>query len=215
MGGAADNGSVPQEERTQEGSRQTDGRLHVLMLGNSFTSANDLPQRLERQLGGPSAALVVAHTRGGARLAEHLNPRTKMGAATQQAFAQQPWDFVVLQEMSNGPITSPERFRDSSAQLCAQIRGIGARPVFYATWAYQEGNARLDGLGLGYRACYQALHDVYAQAARENDALLADVGTAFFAQAAQRNLYAPDGCHPNEDGSQLAARVIAQAIRGA
>ncbi|MGI6535674.1 MAG: SGNH/GDSL hydrolase family protein [Eggerthellaceae bacterium] len=194
-------------------ARQADGRLRVLMLGNSFTSANDLPHLLEDRLGGRNAAVVVAHTRGGARLAEHLNPQTKMGAATQRAFAKEPWNFVVLQEMSNGPITSPARFQESSRRLCAQIRAIGAMPVFYATWAYKEGCARLAKLGVGYRECYEALHDAYVQAARENDALLADVGTAFFTQAARRNLYAADGCHPNECGSQLAAHVLAQTIQ--
>lgn len=190
-----------------------DSRLRVLMLGNSFTSANDLPHLLEDRLGGQNAAVVVAHTRGGARLAEHLNPQTKMGAATQQAFAKEPWNFVVLQEMSNGPITSPARFQESSRQLCAQIRAIGAVPVFYATWAYKEGCARLAKLGMSYRECYEALHAAYAQAARESEALLADVGTAFFMQAAHCNLYAADGCHPNEYGSQLAAQVLERTIR--
>jgi len=48
------------------------------MLGNSFTSANNLPQLIAKRTG----AEVVAHTRGGARLKEHLNPNTKMGAKT-------------------------------------------------------------------------------------------------------------------------------------
>ena len=43
------------------------------MLGNSFTSANNLPQLIAKRTG----AEVVAHTRGGARLREHLNPNTK------------------------------------------------------------------------------------------------------------------------------------------
>ena len=40
--------------------------MRILMLGNSFTAANDLPQRLAQLTG----AGVAAHTRGGARLAE-------------------------------------------------------------------------------------------------------------------------------------------------
>lgn len=50
--------------------------MRILMLGNSFTSANNLPQLIAKRTG----AEVVAHTRGGARLREHLNPNTKMGA---------------------------------------------------------------------------------------------------------------------------------------
>lgn len=46
--------------------------MRILMLGNSFTTANDLPGRLAALTG----AEVVCHTRGGARLSEHLNPGT-------------------------------------------------------------------------------------------------------------------------------------------
>ena len=49
--------------------------MRILMLGNSFTAANGLPQRMARLTG----AEVIAHTRGGARLAEQLNPKTKTG----------------------------------------------------------------------------------------------------------------------------------------
>ena len=48
--------------------------MRILMLGNSFTSANNLPQLIAKRTG----AEVVVHTRGGARLKEHLNPNTKM-----------------------------------------------------------------------------------------------------------------------------------------
>ena len=60
------------------------------MLGNSFTSANNLPQLITKRTG----AEVVAHTRGGARLKEHLNPNTKMGAKTLAALKEEPWDLL-------------------------------------------------------------------------------------------------------------------------
>ena len=102
--------------------------MRILMLGNSFTSANNLPQLIAKRTG----AEVVAHTRGGARLKEHLNPNTKMGAKTLAALKEEPWDFVILQEMSNGPITSKESFRDSAGDLCDLIWSIGAKPVLFA-----------------------------------------------------------------------------------
>ena len=52
--------------------------MRILMLGNSFTFANDMPVMLAELTG----AEVVQHTRGGARLSEHLNPSTKLGAKT-------------------------------------------------------------------------------------------------------------------------------------
>ena len=50
------------------------------MLGNSFTFANNMPKTLANLID----AEVVQHTRGGARLAEQLNPDTKMGGMTRE-----------------------------------------------------------------------------------------------------------------------------------
>ena len=80
--------------------------MRILMLGNSLTFANHMPQTLAHLTGGE----VVQHTRGGARLSEHLNPKTKLGARTQAALRDEHWDFVILQEMSHGPVTSPKSF---------------------------------------------------------------------------------------------------------
>ncbi len=55
--------------------------MRILMLGNSLTSANHMPQTLA----GLTGAEVISHTRGGARLSEQLNPKTRLGALTQAA----------------------------------------------------------------------------------------------------------------------------------
>ena len=55
--------------------------MRILMLGNSLTSAQDMPDILAELTG----AEVVCHTRGGARLSEHLNPNTRLGARKQAA----------------------------------------------------------------------------------------------------------------------------------
>lgn len=73
--------------------------MRILMLGNSFTFTNNMPQMLAELTG----AEVVHHTRGGARLSEQLNPSTKLGSQTQAALQKEKWDYVVLQEMSHGP----------------------------------------------------------------------------------------------------------------
>ena len=55
--------------------------MRMLLLGNSYTAALHLPEKLAEAL----SAEVVAHTRGGARLAEQLNEKTKLGSRTQKA----------------------------------------------------------------------------------------------------------------------------------
>ncbi len=117
--------------------------MRILMLGNSLTFSNDLPQMLAERTG----AQVIYHTRGGARLSEQLNPSTRLGARTQAALAEERWDYVIMQEMSHGPITSPKSFFSSVERLCKQIQDSGAVPVLYATWAYQKDSPKLAAKG--------------------------------------------------------------------
>lgn len=183
--------------------------MRILMLGNSFTFTNNLPQ----MLAGLTGAEVVHHTRGGARLSEHLNPGTKLGAQTQAALKNERWDYVVLQEMSHGPITTPKSFFSSVKLLCEQIRENGAVPVLYATWAYQKGGDKLAAKGWDYDDMARSMSEAYHRAAQENHALIADVGQRFYELSDTQDLYAPDGVHPNEPGSRIAAQTIAAVIQ--
>ena len=183
--------------------------MRILMLGNSFIFTNNMPQMLAELTG----AEVVHHTRGGARLSEQLHPNTKLGGRTQAALQDEKWDYVVLQEMSHGPITAPKSFFSSVEQLCRQIRANGAVPILFATWAYQRGEAKLTDKGWDYDEMAQKLSEAYHKAARDNNALIADVGNRFYELSHAQNLYAADGVHPNEAGSHIAAETIAAVIQ--
>jgi lysophospholipase L1-like esterase len=136
-----------------------------------------------------------------------------MGARTLKALTEESWDYVVLQEMSNGPITTPKSFFASVAALCQKIRANGATPVLYATWAYAPGGEPMAKMDCTYEEMFRCLYEAYHQAAQENNALVADVGQAFFTQAGTTELYMPDGTHPSPTGTRLAAATIAQVIR--
>lgn len=183
--------------------------MRILMLGNSFTITNHMPQTLAQLTG----AEVVHHTRGGARLSEHLNPKTRLGAQTQAALRDEHWTYVVLQEMSNGPVTSPKSFFSSVQRLCASIRQNGAVPILYATWAYQKGGAKLAAMGMDYEEMFQRMQEACHQAAEENHTLIADVGQRFYELSEMQDLYAADGVHPNAVGSRIAAETIAAVIQ--
>ena len=182
--------------------------MRILMLGNSFIFTHDVPGLLA----GLTGAEVVSHTRGGARLAEQLNPNAKLGAKTLAALQNERWDYVVLQEMSNGAITAPERFFSSVRRLCGLARDAGAVPVLYSTWAYRPDCPRLAKLGMGAEEMYAALSAAYERAARENGALLAEAGRRFFELGHSGALYEPDGEHPSELGARIAADAIALPI---
>lgn len=182
--------------------------MRILMLGNSFTTANNMPQILAELTG----AEIVHHTRGGARLSEHLNPTTRLGARTQAALRNEQWDYVVLQEMSNGAVTTPKRFFTSVEELCRMICQNGAVPILYATWAYQKNGSKLTTMGMDYDDMFHRMHDAYHRAAEQNHALIADVGQQFYELSDSQNLYASDGVHPNTLGSRIAAETIATVI---
>ena len=183
--------------------------MRILMLGNSFTFTNHMPQMLADLTG----AKVVHHTRGGARLSEQLNPNTRLGSQTQAVLQKEKWDYVVLQEMSHGPITASKSFFSSVEQLCRRIRANGAVPILFATWAYQRGGAKLTDKGWDYDEMAQKLSEAYHRAARENNALIADVGQQFYELSNTQALYAADGVHPSEAGSRVAAETIAVVIQ--
>ena len=183
--------------------------MRILMLGNSFIFTNNMPQMLADLTG----AEVIHHTRGGARLSEQLNPCTRLGSQTQAALRNGQWDYVVLQEMSHGPITAPKSFFSSVEGLCRQIRANGAAPILFATWAYQRGGAKLMDKGWDYDEMAQKLSEAYHKAARDSNALIADVGNRFYKLSHTQNLYAADGVHPNEAGSRVAAETIAVVIQ--
>ena len=190
--------------------------MKILMLGNSLTAANHMPVMLAQKLD----AEVTVHARGGARLAEQLNPDTKMGARTAQVLRERNFDYVILQEMSHGPATATERYLDSVRKLVRLVREAGAEPVLYATWAFRPGCGKLESIGMDAEEMHRQMQEAFRAAASGNQLsaaagdqlLLANVGEAFRERGFADELYAPDGLHPSEEGSRLAADVIAEVI---
>lgn len=110
--------------------------IKMLFVGNSFTYTNDLPGTLDalaRAADAKPLLVVDSHTVGGATLMKHWDDgvaRQKIGSAD--------WDFVVLQEQSLAPLPQSgrdTRFYPYSRKFAEDIRGVGAIPLFYMTWA--------------------------------------------------------------------------------
>ncbi|MEY8437398.1 SGNH/GDSL hydrolase family protein [Atopobiaceae bacterium 24-176] len=174
-----------------------------------------MPTRLAGLLGRE----VAVHARGGARLAEQTNPATRLGAATAAALAAGGVEALVLQEMSHGPVSAPERFLESVARLAVMAREAGAVPVVYGTWAFGAGSAALGRLGLSPAEMHGAMQAAFGRAAQGCGVAVANVGSAFWeagdGTAVGAGLLAADGVHPSEAGSALAASVLAEALAGA
>ena len=70
----------------------------------------------------------------------------------------------------------------------------------------------MNSMSLSYDEMAAQMYEAYHEAAAQNNALVADVGQRFYELSETQELYAEDGCHPNEAGSRLAAEVIADVI---
>jgi glycerophosphoryl diester phosphodiesterase len=93
------------------------------------------------------------------------------------------------------------------------VRRAGAVPIFFLTWAHQDG---WPDYGLpGYSAMQDAIDAGYLFIAAEQHAPVAPVGFAWSALDAaesHRDLWQGDGSHPTTKGTYLAACVFYAAI---
>lgn len=99
-------------------------------------------------------------TRGEARLAEQLNPKTKLGMSTRLALSAGGFDFVVLQEMSTAAVASPASFERSVQRLASLVRAQKGVPILFETWAFCEGCPRLAARGLAPSSMQDAITSV-------------------------------------------------------
>jgi hypothetical protein len=175
--------------------------LNVLFIGNSYTTANDLPgtvQALVASRGGAMRHETIA--RGGALLHGHLAEGVAAARIRSGAFT-----HVVLQEQSQLPAAAPPVFIEAACALAGLASAAGAKPVLFVTWAPRDAPQEQAKLTASYEAV-----------ARRTGALLAPVGPTWakVPRLLFSGLHGPDGRHPAPMGTYLAALVLFKALTG-
>src|SRR5262249_3131080 len=155
-------------------------------VGNSLTTANDLPSMVQSlSTGGGTWIECQTIAFPGYSLEDHWN----RGDAA-RAIAPGGWTTVVLQQ---GPSALPESrllLVDYARRFDALVKRAGARTALYMVWP--AANRSVD---------FDAVSASYAAAAREVSGLLLPAGDAW--RAAWRRdprlaLYGADGFHPSQ-----------------
>lgn len=194
------------------GSQTPETVLHILFIGNSYTSVNDLPGTFAKLAcsGGHQIETDIAAV-GGWTLADHAN-----SAQTIAKLNQQKWDMVILQEQSEFPTIPYDRAQymyPAVRWLVAKIRDLGAQPYLLITWGHRDG---LPDAGIPSYTDMQAQLDAgYMGIANELGVAVVPVGDAWLQARKQSNpldLWQDDGSHPNEQGTYLAASVFYATI---
>lgn len=177
-------------------------QVQVLMLGNSHTTANDLPGKLDAMLrsGLAGRSVGTALGPGSMFLDERLADPESMAVLRGRA-----WTVVVLQAQKYSTSGLVEYSTAEAAALAAEARRQGALPVLFPEWPRR---------GIDETARIWAQHVAIAA---QTPACIAPVGQAFDL-AAQRLpalvLHASDGNHSSPAGAYLAALVLYATASG-
>lgn len=175
----------------------------VLFIGNSLTYFNDLPGTVAQLAASVNETVDVASVaQPNFALIDHVSGKSDAVEVIQKGH----WDYVVLQQ---GP-SSLELSRDTlilaTRLLDPYIRAAGGRGALLMVWPE---SARFE--------FFDAVRVSYQQAAQEIDGLFLPAGEAWLGAWAidpQLQLYGPDGYHPSELGTYLAALVVYERITG-
>jgi hypothetical protein len=175
----------------------------VLFIGNSLTYFNDLPGTVAGLAGSANVTIHVASVaRPNLALIDHVEGSSN----ALEVIGQGGWNYVVLQQGPSALPLSRDTLLIATRLLSAQIEGVGARSALLMVWPESSRFAVFDDVRDSYRA---ATSDV--------GALFLPAGEAWrtaWAADPQLPLYGPDGYHPSELGTYLAALVVYEGITG-
>lgn len=188
----------------------------ILFIGNSFTYTFDIDQLFAKVAQGAGKSVVVERiTIGAHNLSQFADPQDKGGAQVEAALsASRDYEIIVLQEQSTRPVTNYDLFLEGARSPQKEIEQTQdhCQIYLYATWGFPaEANGRT------IPEMEAALRTAYADAAKELDIKVSNVGTAFTAVCQEHpeiGLYSGDQRHPSYAGAYLSACVHAATLLG-
>ncbi len=185
----------------------------VLIIGNSYTFYNNLPQVLQAISTKSKCPLIVeSYTAGAMSLRGFLEDPAH--AKARQLIESGNYDWLVLQDQSQTPAYKPEETMDSVRRWTQIAQKQGTKVLLFLTWAH----ATADGNKLCPLVSMQEqTSTTYCKAAIENKVKVAPVGEAWgawYRKNPDKELHTKDMSHPNAMGTYLAACVIHATISG-
>jgi hypothetical protein len=185
-------------------TRATPDPVHsILLIGNSLTYSNDLPEMVRRIATADEHRMEVDMVaRPNLAIVDHTTGSTDAPGR----IARGRWSFVVLQQGPTPAGICRDTLIIAAMRLGALIRKAGGRPVLWLPWARRDSPQALDPAA-----------ESATLAARAVGGAVVPIGTAWrWALAADPSLplYAEDGYHPAPAGSLLAALTIYDRLTG-
>lgn len=193
--------------------------VKILMIGNSYTWFNKMPEMLEKISSSAGVKTkVTSVTCGGASLKHFADKSTRIGRRVNQLLKSQKWDYVILQDRHFYPIAYPERLYDAVLDLKPRIEAAGAKTVLFMTWApygYSKDYSMYKNVVKGRENYQKQVQEIYETTAKEANALVVPAGLSVTkADKADivKRLLRRDGSHPNYAGSYVTACTIFKTL---
>ncbi len=175
----------------------------VLFIGNSLTYFNDLPGTVAGLAGSANVTIQVASVAGpNLALIDHVEGSSN----ALDVISEGGWNYVVLQQGPSALALSRDTLTIATRLLADRIEAVGARTALLMVWPESSRFAVFDDVRDSYRA-----------AAADVGGLFLPAGEAWrtaWAADPQLPLYGPDGYHPSELGTYLAALVVYEGVTG-
>jgi len=197
----------------------------LLLLGNSYTAANNLRGVVEEAMEARPAwpdSHVVALTHGGWTFQDHLAATERPGPWADAVAS--PWDVVVFQDQSQipgFPQTEPSWLGSAEALAGLRASVVDADAALLLTWGRRDGDAQNPDLFPDFPTMQDRLTEGYlAYADLLGTVAVVPAGEAFRRvweddpEVRFRQLYKNDGSHPSPYGTFLVAATMHSALTG-
>lgn len=190
-------GSKKPDPLMQDGNR-------MIFVGNSHTYVNDLPGLFHALTAAAGHTIDVYECSEGAYyLKMFADSEDEMGSVLVEALENESWDFVILQENTNGAISADKEMKEPVRKLDTLIKGAGGQTVLLMTWAPKDGASFFS-----HQKVQDMIAEGYYSIASDLDAPLIPGGIAFTAameEVPEIELWGDDGQHASPAGTYLAA----------
>lgn len=177
--------------------------IHVLYVGNSLTSVNDLPGTVAgiMEMGGKKIS-YKSITKPDFALVDHLNGGSRAVAEIQRG----GWDLVILQQGPSSTAEGRAMLLESTIAFDQIIRSVGAKTALYMVWPSKDRFSFFEDVRRSYKGAADTVGGLFLPAG--------EAWLTAWADSAELPLYGPDGFHPSELGTFLAALAIYEHIGG-
>jgi len=180
----------------------------ILFVGNSYTYRNHMPRMFEKiAISNGKNVKVYWNTKGKTSFFGHSKRKELF-----QAIRWKKWDYVLLQGSSRDMLKEPKIFFSQTIPGLKKIiyaihtNHPKTKILFYMTWGYKRGYGKIQH-AKNFHVMTHSVRKGYEYLSHQMNVPIVPVGVAWIhhKKAYKTELHHPDGAHPNEHGSYLAA----------